>query len=260
MVTFFSVFMFRNFDYCKVSGYSAFMTPFVWMFIKTYEQLREYIIGQKSITTLIQMEYSAFEEATVPICSFVLKNGKQDDLGLYIKLSDFKGGMETQKNKVLEAIQSDTCSYFFETNDEKFSKIPGAPIAYWITEKLVQAYSNPSLSDFVDCKSGIMTGSDEFIKLWFEPKFGNINFDCKTYTDMGNFKWFPLNSGGDFRKWYGNNSKIVNLYNGGSEIRAKVKNYRLRDTSLYFKKGITWGRITSSKNSIQGNRRRKFIW
>ena len=69
----FSVFMYRNFDYCIKDGYSAFMTPFVWMFIKTYEQLREYIINGKSITSLVQMEYSAFEEATVPICSFVLK-------------------------------------------------------------------------------------------------------------------------------------------------------------------------------------------
>ena len=72
----FSVFIYRNFDYCKINGYSAFMTPFVWMFIKTYEALRKYIIDTKSITTLVQMEYSAFEEATVPICSFVLKNGK----------------------------------------------------------------------------------------------------------------------------------------------------------------------------------------
>ncbi len=81
----FSVFIYRNFDYCRPNGYSAFMTPFVWMFIKTYEQLREYIIQQKSITTLVQMEYSAFEEATVPICSFVLKNDRESSIGYYPK-------------------------------------------------------------------------------------------------------------------------------------------------------------------------------
>ena len=85
----FSVFMYRNFGYCKADGYSAFMTPFVWMFIKTYEQLRDYIISNKSICTLVQMEYSAYEEATVPICSFVLKNGNNVAKGLYIRLSDF---------------------------------------------------------------------------------------------------------------------------------------------------------------------------
>ena len=137
----FSVFIYKNFDYCKPNGYSAFMTPFVWMFIKTYEQLREYIVGTKSITTLIQMEYSAFEEATVPICSFVLKNGKEKEKGLYIKLSDFKGGMEIQKQKVLEALEDKSCNYFYETSKEKFSKIPGSPIAYWVSENVISTFN-----------------------------------------------------------------------------------------------------------------------
>lgn len=89
------------------------MTPFVWMFIKTYEELRSFIIQNKSIITLVQMEYSAFEEATVPICSFVLKNSKTKGNGLYFKLSDFKGGMEVQKQKVLEAITDKNCRLLF---------------------------------------------------------------------------------------------------------------------------------------------------
>ena len=96
----FSVFIYRNFDFCKPGGYSGFMSPFVWMFIKSYEKLREYIIRTKSITTLIQMEYSAFEEATVPICSFVLCNHKVNYAGNYLRLSDFKGGMDVQNTRV----------------------------------------------------------------------------------------------------------------------------------------------------------------
>ena len=111
----FSVFIYRNFDYCEADGYSAFMTPYVWMFIKTYEALRKYIIDTKAITTLVQMEYSAFEEATVPICSFVLKNGGATEKSLCFRLSDFKGGMEVQKQKVLEAIADKECGYFYET-------------------------------------------------------------------------------------------------------------------------------------------------
>ena len=91
------------------------MTPYVWMFIKTYEALRKYIIDTKAITTLVQMEYSAFEEATVPICSFVLKNGGATEKSLCFRLSDFKGGMEVQKQKVLEAIADKECGYFYET-------------------------------------------------------------------------------------------------------------------------------------------------
>lgn len=108
----FSVFIYRNLQLCKPNGYCGFMSPFVWMFIKTYEKLREFIIRSRSITTLIQMEYSAFEEATVPICSFVLQNKKSDEAGLYFRLSDFKGGMEVQRQKVLEAIDNPDCRLF----------------------------------------------------------------------------------------------------------------------------------------------------
>ena len=243
----FSVFTYRNLMFCKQDGYCGYMTPFVWMFIKTYEKLREFIIRNKSITTLVQMEYSAFEEATVPICSFVLKNGKATENGLYIKLSDFKGGMEVQKQKVLEALANKNCGYFYETDQSNFSKIPGSPVAYWVGEKTLAAYSNAALDGYMECKSGIMTGSDEYIRMWFEPVISQIKFDCQSKYDMGDAKWFPLNSGGDFRKWYGNNTKIVNLWNDGAEIKANVKNYRLRDPAYYFRRGITWGRITSSQ-------------
>ena len=243
----FSVFTYRNLMFCKQDGYCGYMTPFVWMFIKTYEKLREFIFRNKSIATLVQMEYSAFEEATVPICSFVLKNGKATENGLYFKLSDFKGGMEVQKQKVLEALANKNCGYFYEADQSNFSKIPGSPVAYWVGEKTLSAYSNAALDGYMECKSGIMTGSDEYIRMWFEPVISQIKFDCQSKYDMGDAKWFPLNSGGDFRKWYGNNTKIVNLWNDGAEIKANVKNYRLRDPAYYFRRGITWGRITSSQ-------------
>ena len=243
----FSVFIYRNFGYCKANGYSAFMTPFVWMFIKTYEALRRYIINSKHITSLIQMEYSAFEEATVPICSFVLKNEKSNESSLCFRLSDFKGGMQVQKEKVLEALSNKDCGYFYETNQNVFMKIPGTPIAYWLRDDICDVYSNSLVEKYMDCRSGIMTGSDNFIKLWFEPSIDKINFKCNNATDMGEFRWFPLNSGGDYRLYYGNNSKIVNLWHEGADIKANVKNYRLRDKDYYFKSGITWGRITSSK-------------
>lgn len=243
----FSVFMYHNFFFCTPDGYSAFMTPLVWMFIKTYEHLRNYILNFKHLSTLIQFEYSAFEEATVPICTFVLRNDNDINKSLCFRLSDFKGGMEVQKQKVLEALVDKSCGYYYETDQTNFSKIPGSPIAYWVSANTLSTYENKLLEEFMDCKSGIMTGSDTYIKHWHEVSLRNIKFDCKTADDMGNYKWFPLNSGGEFRKWYGNNTKVVNLLNNGCEIKANVKNFRLRDSRYYFKEGITWGRITSSQ-------------
>ncbi|WP_223877379.1 BREX-1 system adenine-specific DNA-methyltransferase PglX, partial [Lactiplantibacillus dongliensis] len=133
----FSIFIYNNSNLAKQGGYSAFMTPFVWMFIKTYEKLREYLIENKKIDSLIQMEYSAFEEATVPINTFVVKNVQSEDTGTYLKLSAFKGGMDVQKDKTLAAISSPTTDYLYRTNQANFAKIPGIPIAYWASENLL---------------------------------------------------------------------------------------------------------------------------
>ena len=157
----FSVFIYRNFDYCKINGYSAFMTPFVWMFIKTYEALRKYIIDTKSITTLVQMEYSAFEEATVPICSFVLKNGKATGKSLCFRLSEFKGGMEVQKQKVLEALARKNCGYFYESVQSNFSKIPGSPIAYWVSKGIMDSFVyGELLGNIAEIVTGMSTGDN----------------------------------------------------------------------------------------------------
>lgn len=172
----FSVFTYRNLMFCKQDGYCGYMTPFVWMFIKTYEKLREFIIRNKSIATLVQMEYSAFEEATVPICSFVLKNGKATENGLYFKLSDFKGGMEVQKQKVLEALADKNCGYFYETSQLSFRNIPGSPIAYWLSYAMIHAFNvGTALSSIASPKQGMATAdNNRFVRKWYEPDFRKV--------------------------------------------------------------------------------------
>ena len=246
----FSVFIYRNLQLCKPNGYCGFMSPFVWMFIKTYEKLREFIIRSRSITTLIQMEYSAFEEATVPICSFVLQNKKSDEAGLYFRLSDFKGGMEVQRQKVLEAIANPDCSYFYEAQQSNFDKIPGSPVAYWLSEKAVSAYGYGKISDVAVTKQGFKTGNNDlFLRLWFEvPKSKISIFEGK--------KWFPCNKGGDFRRWYGNQEYVVEWENDGFRLvnyRDKTGKQLSRPQNIQynFKEGITWTYISSALISLR---------
>lgn len=135
----------------------------------------------------------------------------------------------------------------YTAQQDNFSKIPGSPVGYWVSEATIKAYnSGKAVEEYMECKSGIMTGDDKYIALWFEMPLYNIKFDCRCASDMGEYRWFPLNSGGDYRKYYGNNLKIVNLWHDGYDIQRNVKNFRLRDKTYYFRKGITWGRITSS--------------
>lgn len=250
----FSVFMYKNFEYCKPNGYSAFMTPFVWMFIKTYEQLREFIIANKSITTLVQMEYSAFEEATVPICSFVLKNEKESTKGQYFKLSEFKGGMDIQKTKVLNAINEKDCEYLYETSLENYQKIPGSPIAYWVTKEIIATFNNPTIGQLAKPCKGIDTGENNtFLRLWYEVEREKVSFPSKEPLEKSTYlkyKWYPYNKGGAFRKWYGNNEYLINWGSDGATLRA-FKGSNLRNKDYYFQNGITWSTITSGGLSLR---------
>lgn len=244
----FSVFIYRNFGFCKMNGYSGFMSPYVWMFIKTYEKLRSYILSNKSITTLVQMEYSAFEEATVPICTFVLKNARSSDNGLYFRLTEFKGGMKVQEEKVIEALRNPECGYFYETNAENFSKIPGSPIAYWVSEKFIKVFDNELIGNIANSKQGIATANNNYyLREWFEVSFNNIKLDCANHDEslQACEKWYPYNKGGEFRKWYGNNDFVVNWENDGFKLKNDKKAV-LRNPSFYFKPCFSWSLISSS--------------
>lgn len=244
----FSVFTYRNLMLCKQDGYCGYMTPFVWMFIKTYEKLREFIIRNKSIATLVQMEYSAFEEATVPICSFVLKNGKATENGLYFKLSDFKGGMEIQKQKVLEAIADKNCGYFYETDQSNFSKIPGSPVAYWVGQKTVDSFREKSFQDCFFAGHGLLTGhDDDMIYYWYEvpyPKIG-FGFSCVQEMQASQMKYVPMAKGGDFRKWYGNLYLVAKYDLETVTYMRKYPKFTQQNENRYFQEGVTWTEITS---------------
>lgn len=248
----FAVFIKRNFDFTVENGYLGFMTPFVWMFIKSYEKLREYILNNKSIITLVQMEYSAYEEATVPICSYVLKNDKSIDKGCYFRLSEFKGGMDVQKQKVLEAINNKDSVYLFETTFNNFKKIPGSPIAYWAQTKVVSSFeTNECLGKNVDVKAGLTTGNnDRFLRIWYEVNLNKIEFHQKNGEKLSKKKWFILNKGGVFRKWYGNNDFVIDWENSGERIKA-FSGSTIRNENYYFRECITWPNISTGKCSFR---------
>ena len=237
----FSAFIINNIRLTKKDCYLGFMTPYVWMFISSYEELRNYLFENVKIDSLIQLEYSAFEEAVVPICSFVLKNDKEDLLGKYIRLSDYRGGMKVQEEKYLEIINNKKENYFI-TDMNKMKNIPGKPISYWLSDKMFLTFNNPKVADFTFLKAGVVTGNDNFfIKLWFEINNTEICFEKR--NEYGKYHLFQ--KGGSFRRWYGNREYVIalsNLYND------KLVNNSVRrgDKKFYFKKGIGWSQIGSN--------------
>lgn len=237
----FSAFVVKCTKMAKLEGYLGFLTPYVWMFIQSYEKMRNYIYSTRTIETLIQFEYSAFEEATVPICTFVLKNSKVRKNGAYLRLTEFRGGMEVQRQKALEAISNHKCGFYYESNAENFSKIPGSPVAYWVSENFVRAFEQGELlTSLAPTRKGMFTGDNNlWLKLWHEIEYNKMFYQFK-----------PYNKGGEFNKWYGNHDYVVNWKNDGKDIKSFKGSGNINE-SLFFRHCITWSLITSSKLSFR---------
>jgi type II restriction/modification system DNA methylase subunit YeeA len=252
----FSAFIVRNMDLTKKSGDCGFMSPFVWMFISSHESLRTKLIDDTNITTLVQLEYSGFAEATVPICTFTFQKGRIPSFkGSYIKLSAFRGS-DNQGPRTLEAINNPDCGWMYQVSADNFHKIPGSPIAYWASKRFLEIFQEATpLGEIAEPKMGLATcNNDLFLRLWHEVDWKQVFLNCEdaNIAKQSGKKWFPYNKGGTYRRWYGNNEYLVNWFKGGEDIHMYANvplDYSgapVRAKSFYFKTCITWSRISSS--------------
>jgi hypothetical protein len=251
----FSAFVAGNKQLTAPGGYLGFMMPFVWMFISSHETLRELVLNQAALTSLIQLEYSGFAEATVPICTFTLQNkALLHYTGSYIRLTAFRGA-ENQGPKTLEAIQNRNCGWFYTAKQSDFRAIPGRPIAYWISERMRQCFRDGTpLGTIALTKHGMTTGNnDRFLRCWFETVFTKIGFLLPSQNEAAasGKKWFPYNKGGEYRRWYGNNTFVVNYQDRGRDMKAACDDgsntgFRHDNPHLYFRPALTWSFISSS--------------
>ena len=240
----FATFIIRCLELCNEDGLTGYMTPFVWMFISSYEKLRVNIIDNHFINNLIQLEYSGFDGATVPVCTFTLRNSTIENAkGSYVRLSDFRGS-ENQAPKTLEAIHNPDCGWIYFTNQNDFTKIPGSPFGYWLSKESIDSFESTKISDFYIVRNGISTGDNlRYLRLWHEVSFSNRN-------------WNPCNKGGSFRKWYGNNEFVVFWEDNGEQIRTSLDEKgrikaRLGGLEFSFSEGIEMSRISSGKSAFR---------
>lgn len=231
---FFSAFIIKCSNMAKPHAYLGFLTPYVWMFIQSYEKLRQYLFTKTTIEKLIQFEYSAFEEATVPICTFVFKNSYVDKKGCYLRLTEFKGGMEVQRQKTLEAISNKNCGYYYEQNAKQYEKIPGSPVAYWCPD--FKIFDFQTLSIHYESAGRNKTHNNEvYVRNWWEIE--------------DRVKWQPYANGGIFRKWAGNNVYVVDW--SDSAKASYASHGGLYNQKYQGKQGICWNLITSYKNGFR---------
>jgi len=217
------------------------------------ERFRYDILSSYNITSLIQLEYNAFEPACVPIGTFTLAKTKSRYMGSYIKLSEFKGH-QNQAPKTLEAINNKRCGWFYSVNQNNFMSIPGIPIAYWVSEKTIKLLTDSEkVGDRAETKQGCATGdNNRFLRVWHEVSMIKIGFNFAKLNAalISGKKWFPINKGGDFRRWYGNQDYVIAFDKENYEALSNMGNH-LPSRQYYFIEHIAWNMLTSSNVSFR---------
>ena len=257
----FSTFILVCKNLCRKDGFIGLVTPYAWMFLDSYKELREFMIDELPIVSLIQLEYNSFEVAALPVCTFCLKNSTNDYNGSYIKLSDFTGP-ENQPKKALEAIRNNKVYYFYRANMKDYNVIDGYPIAFWLSNNIRNVFaSSKRIGDYGVARQGMTTSDNKrFLRLWFEVDLNKSNLNATSIKDAkeSQKKWFPYNKGGKFRKWYGNNEYFVNFYNDGEEmekfheeLNKTSSGGRIKSKEYYFKECITWTFISSTSFGVR---------
>ena len=239
----FAVFIERCGAMTAQNRYQAMITQHSWMFLSSFEKLREKLL-QKDTVNMAHLGARAFEEIggeVVQTTSFVLwKSHVADYKGTYFRLID----STTQQGKEDMFLAGENR---YTAKQSNFSQISGSPVAYWVSDSAFYAFT--SGKEFPgETKKGVLTGdNDRFLRIWHEVENHKIGFTMHSHSDMvsSGLKWFPVTSGGYMRKWYGNFDTIVNLKNDGLEIRTTVKNYRLREATYYFQEAVTWTEVSS---------------
>ena len=249
----YSCFMKKTIAMLKANRFTGLMTSYTWMFLTAFSKMRIEMLSENSLVTLVQPEYHAFfKEAFVPICTFVLTNRCMNYAGKYIQLAKFTGA-EEQEKRTLDAIMSSSCDYKFTVKQSLFYQIPDMPIAYWLKPSTAELFISGSLlSKYADLRQGLITGdNDRFLRFWSECDARKIS----TLNDR-NKKWFFYHKGGEYRKWYGNMTLVVNWENDGFEIvnfrddKGKQRS-RPQNIRYYLQEGFTWTALTVADFNVR---------
>lgn len=243
----FACFMEKCGQLVKRNGLYAMITQHAWMFLSSYEKLREKL-KMNSIVNMAHLGARAFDEIggeVVQTTAFVSCGKRVADFkGTYVRLVDIVGEWEKEA-------EYRSGNHRYTAKQENFSKIPGSPVAYWVSENLLNCFDKFSkISDYFSSCSGTSTGNNEkYLRLWHEVDNIKIEFNQEN-NEVTKNKWYPCNKGGAYRKWAGGSEYVIDWENNGNRIKNEPKAF-LRNVSKIFLPGITWSKLGSSLTSFR---------
>lgn len=246
----------RGFNLARDRGYAAMITMQSWMFLGSFEKMRSSLIGSKSILSMLHLGPRAFDAIggeVVNVTADVVYNGRAACEGAYVRLVDINGS-DAKRKKALEAIDDPGCGRFYRRDAETFKQIPGAPIAYWASDALLDAFAtSSSLVDVAKPRQGLATGdNNSFLRDWWEVSFDKLGrgMSSAMLAKESGCTWFPCNKGGGYRRWYGFNSVVIDWKDDGRRLK-EFPGSVVRNPSYYFSEGMSWGTISSAKMSMR---------
>lgn len=250
----FAMFIERNLDLVQKHGAVAMITMQSWMFLSSFEKLRENLLNNFTILGMAHIGPRGFDSIggeVVSTTAFIISNHvDQFHVGDYFRLVD--GRSESEKAAMFLKCAEGSIHYRLSTFD--FNKIPGSPIAYWASPQKLSLFDQQPISDVCNASFGIKTGNNDiFMRYWFELENEKIEFkeDGRTL----NKRWYPCASGGTYRKWYGNQELVVDYENEGERIRAHAdkngNSFGFFGRKNYFKRLLTWPKLTMGANSFR---------
>lgn len=245
----FAVFIEKCNEFTKENRYTAMITMHSWMFLSSFENLRKQIIEKREIQSLNHLGTRAFEELggeVVQTVSWVGKNKVPEKKGTYIRLVDYNNAQWKEE----EFLNNKN---YYSANQKEFEKIPGSPIAYWVSNRVREIFEkNQKLGEIAQPRKGNSTSdNNRFLRLWFEVEKNNFKLNSiNLKEDSLKIKWFPYNKGGGFRKYYGNNEYLINWLNDAEEIR-KIPTAVITNYDFFTKEGLTWSTVSSAKLSVR---------
>ena len=251
----FAVFIERCAQMDKRGGYQAMITQHAWMFLSSFEKLRAklQLIDTVNMAHLGARGFDEIGGEVVQTTSFVMRSSHTKGYkGTYCRLLDG----ESEKAKAEMFVGGENR---YVTEQDNFSKIPGSPVAYWVSTNLYDIFNNMLVKDCAFVGIGMRTGdNDRFLRYWFEVDRNKECFDAENaeMAIQSKKKWFSYNKGGERRRWYGNNEYIVNWENNGQEIKDNTRlhypqlgdnlGWKISNENQYFKPLLTWTFISSS--------------
>ena len=233
------------------NGYYAMINIPVWMFLSSYEKLRKKIEIRNTYVNMVHFGRGIFGSDFGTTSFVISKTHTNEYIGVYRRLFEKQGAVDSVEQKQ---------KWFFEgmgyytAKQENFSKIPGSPVAYWVSEKIFDCFANfEKIDDVANPRQGLATGNNEkFLRLWYEVSNEDIKFDAVSLDDFfeTNRKYIPYNKGGSFRKWFANMEFIIRFDRKHYGILGTVGNH-LPSRDFYFKESITWSKVTSGGLSMR---------